>query len=305
MREHDHAHLTHILHHTHTHILLTHTHQNLSAVLYDRLYKAQRSKSTPTPKFPFSPVDILPPQPATQTSSVNQTQLTPSEPQPTSLYGNTGITGLTGQGDVNPYGRTSHSGSTSFVGQIFTPASSSAVTQPLVPQPIFQPHPPGTFIPAPVGRASSQAPPTKREPDPYNTDTAASWNDPPVLKSKVGVALRYCLIVSVSVLYPMSTCSPSPHLLEEVLLQSLLQSWLQYLSQSSPSHNIHKPHLLHRTTLLLYNHLHRRLLFTKQDNTHTPSGAVLTVCVCDLIMAMNQESNASTCLFVCVTLLWP
>ena len=122
---------------------------------------------------------------------------------------------------MNPYGRglptqpvqqTSHSGSTSFGGQMFTPASSAPVMQPLAPQPLFQP--PGVFTPTHVGVASTQAPPTKPEPDPYNTDTATSWNDPPVLKSKVGVALHSknlivaCTVQSVMVSYYTYTLLP-------------------------------------------------------------------------------------------------
>ena len=79
---------------------------------------------------------------------------------------------------------------------MFTPASSAPVMQPLAPQPLFQP--PGVFTPTHVGVASTQAPPTKPEPDPYNTDTATSWNDPPVLKSKVGVAFHSKKLMGVA-----------------------------------------------------------------------------------------------------------
>ena len=143
-------------------------------MLYDRLYKAQRSNTTPAPKFPFPSVNVFPLQPVSK--------LTPSEPKPSS---NPATTRLTSEA-INPYNTAPVQPGGPAISQPGF-VNRHVPTNPPVTQPMYNPmaYHGGLYNPAGVvPSVPPQAPPPTQPVGPYNTDTAASWNDPPTLKAR-------------------------------------------------------------------------------------------------------------------------
>ncbi len=150
-------------------------------MLYDRLYKAQRSNLSPAPKFPFPSVNVSPLQPVSK--------LTPSEPKPSS---NPATMRLTSEAN-NPYNTALGQPGPSVSQPGFV--NRQVPTNPPITQPMYNPmaYQGGLYNPASVVSSAPPqvSPPSQPVMDQYNTDTAATWNDPPALKTrKVSASLH-------------------------------------------------------------------------------------------------------------------
>lgn len=143
------------------------------------MYKAQRSNISPAPQFPFTPVNVLPPQPVSQ--------LPPSQPQ---SRGHQATNRPTPE-NVNLYSAPVKPAPTvsqpSFVTRPVVPPSGNPPVNQSFYNPLAHQRETGnTGVYNPVGVApvmNSQALPPQGG-DLYSTDRPSTWNDPPTLKAK-------------------------------------------------------------------------------------------------------------------------